>query len=71
MKLKLRIYNPQYEKRHLYASNHSIPQYHEYTGELLSSQKRSKDNTFCLKDLHTGFIRKIKKEEVICGWKVK
>lgn len=71
MILKIRLYNPQYEKRHLYASNHTIPQYHDYVGELLPTQKRNKDNTFRFKDIHTGFIRTIPKDDIICGWKMK
>lgn len=69
MRLKVRIYNPQYEKRHLYAKNHPIPEYSEYFGEVYPSEKRNEDDTFRLKDLHTGFIRKIPKADIICGWK--
>jgi hypothetical protein len=69
MKLKVRVINPLYEKRHLYASYVSIPEYNDYVGELLPPPKRNPDNVFRLKDLHSRFVREIPKDWVICGWK--
>ena len=44
--LTVRMRNPLYEKRHLYAQN--IPEYYDHTGKVLSKPKWVKDNAFCL-----------------------
>lgn len=69
MRLKVRVYNPQYEIRHRYAKYMAIPEYFDYIGEVLPPPKRNPNNVFRLKDLHSGFIREISKDLIICGWK--
>jgi len=70
MKLKVRCYNPLYEKRDRYAKYMAIPEYYDFVGEILSPPKRNPDNIFRLKDSRTGFIREIPKDSIICGWKL-
>jgi hypothetical protein len=69
MKLKVRVRNPQYEVRDRYASYLSIPEYHDFTGEVIPATKRDSNATFRLKDLRSGFIREIPRKDIICGWK--
>jgi hypothetical protein len=71
MRLRIRVKNSQYEKRHLYSKYMRIPEFNDYEGEIYPSPKWVGDESFCLKtDDHKYSFRVIPKEMIICGWKL-
>ena len=71
MRLTVRLKNPMYERRHLYAINVHIPEYVEYTGEP-PTKKWIEDAEFCLTDpTQEGGCRILRRENIIHGWRHK
>jgi hypothetical protein len=71
MRLRIRVKNSQYEKRHLYSKYMRIPAFRDYEGEIYPSPKWVGDDSFCLKtDDHKYSFRVIPKEMIMCGWKL-
>lgn len=69
MKLTVRYRNYAYAIRDRYASYLYIPEYFDYTGEVLPSPKWVKDDSFCLSGGGGKYdFRVLLKENVICGW---
>ena len=65
--LTVRMRNPLYEKRHLYTQN--IPEYYDYTGEVLPPPKWIGNKRFCLSTNDRQFkFRVLEKENIMCGW---
>lgn len=71
MRLRVRVKNSQYEKRHLYAKYIHIPEYNDYEGEVYPNPKWVDNDSFCLTIANNKYsFRVIPKEMIICGWKL-
>lgn len=70
MRLKVRMRNENYDRRHLYA--YPIAEYTDYVGEIVPKPKWVDEDSFCLStgDLQFPF-RVLSKENIICGWEIK
>ena len=71
MRLRVRVANPMYARKHIYASYMHIPEYNDYEGEIYPNPKWVKDNAFCLTTTDPQFpFRIIEKSQIICGWRL-
>lgn len=70
MYLTVRLKNPMFERRHLYAINVHIPEYIEYTGSPVERKNWISDEEFCLSDpsQENGY-RILRRENIIHGWR--
>lgn len=71
MRLRVRVKNIQYERRHVYASYMHIPEYNDYEGEVYPNPKWVGNDCFCLTTADKQFpFRVISKDRIICGWRL-
>ena len=69
MKLTVRYRNATYAIRDRYAKYMDIPEYFDYTGEVLPNPKWVKDDSFCLSSGSGKYdYRILLKENIIHGW---
>lgn len=68
--ITVRMRNPLYEKRHLYATY--IPEYNDYKGEVLTPPKWCTNEQFCISDPSakgTKYkFRILERKNIIHGW---
>ena len=70
MKLTVRYKNYAYAIRDRYASYLNIPEYFDYTGEVLTNPKWVGNDSFCLRYGAGKYdYRILKKENIIHGWR--
>ena len=67
MRLTVRMKDPRYDSRHRYASSCYIPEYNDYTGDIVPRYTWLDDNWFCLRE-EDGTTRILHKDGIICGW---
>jgi hypothetical protein len=69
MRLTVRMKDPRYDVRHRYASCCVIPEYNDYSGDLVPRFAWLDDNWFVLTtgDKDAPF-RILHKDGIICGW---
>jgi hypothetical protein len=66
-RLRVRVRNSQYDRRHRYG--YHIEEFNEYEGEVIPNPKWVKDDSFCLTTGDSQFpFRVIDKENIIHGW---
>lgn len=71
MRLRVRVKNSLYPRRHAYAASMFIPEFDEYEGEVYPNPKWVGDNAFCLTTDDKQFpFRIIEKDKLECGWKL-
>lgn len=69
MILTVRMANPIYYMKDSYASYVDVPEYHEYTGEVLPNPKWVGKDSFCLRSGSGRYdFRVLKKDNIIHGW---
>lgn len=69
MRLTVRMKDPRYDIRHRYAASCVIPEYNDYTGDLVPRFRWLDDNWFVLTtgDKDAPF-RILHKDSILCGW---
>ena len=69
MRLTVRMKDPRYDVRHRYATCCVIPEYNDYTGDLVPRFPWLDDNWFVLTtgDKDAPF-RILHKDSIVCGW---
>lgn len=69
MHLTVRMKDPLYDVKDRYSDSVFIPEYNEYTGNLLPNPPWLDDNYFCLStNISESPIRMLFKDNIICGW---
>lgn len=70
MRLRIKMRNPMWERRHKYAVNVWIPEFLEYIGEP-TKRKWVEDTSFCLTDPTVeGGFRVLERKNIVCGWRL-
>jgi hypothetical protein len=69
MALKIRVTNPMYDRRKVYAF--PVAEYNDYVGEIVPNPSWVKDDHFCLSTGNPQFpFRILEKERIVCGWQL-
>lgn len=67
MRLTVRMKDPRHDIRHRYAASCCIPEYNDYTGDIIPRFRWLDDNWFVLRE-DDGTTRILHKDGIICGW---
>lgn len=67
MRLTVRMKDPRHDIRHRYAASCIIPEFHDYTGDIIPRFRWLDDNWFVLRE-DNGTTRTLHKDNIINGW---
>jgi hypothetical protein len=70
MNLTVKMYNGQYNNRHVYSNSSGIQKYSYYSGQIHPRPKWVPDESFCITTVNKQFpFRILEKKNIVCGWK--